>query len=247
MELNIYVNYTAEISSLIKRFSAFDFLLNIEFPISKDNKWCMDNKMFNYNTQECYAVQVMFVGKTGYGKSTTINKIVGCDVFDTDDISSCTKDLFEADYRIDKKIPSFISFNDLPGIGESLEVDEKYLEWYRNMLEKSQVVVYVLRADQRDYSEDEKVFKTLFKDKTTYEKVIMAINYADKIEPINRKEGLSNEQIANLQSKVEYVSNIFKIEKNNIIYYSAKDQINIDLLVDKIAKKLKENMIKMNV
>ena len=128
-----------------------------------------------------------------------------------------------------------------------MEADEKYLEWYRNMLIKSQVVVYVLRADQRDYSADEKVFKTLFKDNTAYEKVIMAINYADKIEPINRNEGLSNEQIANLQRKVEYVSNIFKIEKNNIIYYSAKDQINIDLLVDKIAKKLKENMIKMNV
>lgn len=163
MELNIYVNYTAEISDLIEQFSSFEFLNNSEFPMSKDNKWSMDNEMFNYIAQECYAVQVMFVRKTGYGKSTTINKIVGCDVFDTDDISLCTKDLFEADYRIDKKIPSFISFNDLPGIGESLEADEKYLEWYRNMLIKSQVVVYVLRADQRDYSADKKYLKLYLK------------------------------------------------------------------------------------
>ena len=97
MGLNVHPNYSDEIDNLIERFPCFDYLNHIEFPIYGDIKWNMTNDKFGLKDVDGYAVQVMFIGKTGYGKSTTLNRIVGKDVFDTDDISSCTKELFSAD------------------------------------------------------------------------------------------------------------------------------------------------------
>lgn len=247
MGLNVHTNYSDEVENLIERFPSFDFLKYEDIPLYEDIQWDMSMDEFNLKDEIGYVLQIMFIGKTGYGKSTTLNAIVGTDAFETNDTISCTKKLYAADYLIDRNIPSFISFSDLPGVGESLEVDKKYLKWYKSMLKFSQVVVYVLRADQRDYVEDEKVFKRLFKNKVEKKKVILAINYADKIEPINRGEGLSDEQIDNLHRKVEEVANIFEVKKKNIVYYSAKDELYIDFLMDKIARKLEKNIRKMNM
>ena len=72
-------------------------------------------------------------------------------------------------------------------------------------------------------------------------KLLIAINYADKIEPVNRKMGFSTEQIKNLNKRVSEVSRIFDITSNDIIYYSAADGINMDLLEKKMAEKLRSN------
>ena len=77
----------------------------------------------------------MFIGKTGYGKSTTLNKLVGSNVFETSDVSVCTKDLYNSMYRISPHIPSFFVISDLPGIGESNYADNHYYDWYKEMLE----------------------------------------------------------------------------------------------------------------
>ena len=129
----------------------------------------------------------------------------------------------------------------MPGIGESNYADNQYYEWYRDMVKKSHCVVYLLRADQRDFAVDEILFKSMFASYEDRKKVIFALNFAEKIEPISRENQLSSQQILNLNKKVKEVAQIFNVSREDILYYSAKDNINIDVLMKKISDKLKLN------
>ena len=240
MAVTVHIKYGEEFSLLTSRFPMFSFLKYVSIPRNSSHCWNTNYEKWGYKDKTTYSFQVMFIGKTGYGKSTTLNKIVGQDVFDTDDVSVCTKDLYEAKYRIDTSIPSFIDFCDLPGVGESNYADNDYYRWYKEMLEMSDVVIYVIRADQRGFAVDEHIFKNLFDTSEKKNKVILALNYADKVEPVNRSVGLSVEQIKSLERKIDDIAGIFNVLKKDIVYYSATDKINIYLLMEKISQKLKK-------
>ena len=212
MELTVHIKHRAEIQELISNHPCFSIIKDVKVPQDSSHKWNTNCDFWSYSDKTTYSIQVMFIGKTGYGKSTTLNRIVGEKVFETNAVSACTKDLYTAMYRVDPYIPTFLKFSDLPGVGESNYADDHYYEWYRDMLEKSDVVVYVLRADQRDFAIDEMVFSNLFQDDNK-NKVILALNYADKVEPINRGTGLSDEQLKSLARKVDDVSRIFGVSK----------------------------------
>jgi len=239
MGITVYMNHEAEIDEWINRYPCFDFLRAVSFPKDDTHRWNLETSHWNYPDKVIYELQVMFIGKTGYGKSTTLNRLVGSEIFETSDVSACTKELYCSMYRINPTVPTFFSICDLPGIGESNDADNQYYQWYKEMLKHSQVVVYLLRADQRDFSLDEALFKRLFNSDAERSKVIIAINFADKIEPINRSRILSPEQLRNLTAKVNKVSGIFAFSQKDIIYYSAADGFNVEKLVEKIANKLK--------
>ena len=237
MTLRVNINYRANIDELLSKYKYLKFLKNFRISKEDKNKWYVTCSEWNLDNDPIYELQVMFIGKTGYGKSTTLNKIVGKKVFESDDVQVCTKDLYSATYRIDKE--NFLSLSDLPGIGESNYADNQYYEWYRDMLKKSHCVVYLLRADQRDFAVDEILFKSMFTSDEDRKKVIFALNFAEKIEPISRENQLSSQQILNLNKKVKEVAQIFNVSREDILYYSAKDNINLDVLMKKISDKLK--------
>lgn len=237
MGLRVHTVHSANINELIERYPCLKCLKSMRVPKDGMHTWKINNSYFRYSNQEGYAIQVMFIGKTGYGKSTTLNQIVGKEVFETSDVSACTKDLYEALYKTSPFDSTFFSLGDLPGVGESHYADDHYYTWYKEMLRKSDVVVYVLRADQRDFAVDEMIFKNLFSSDDK-KKVILALNYADKIEPVNRKRGLTSEQLYSLQRKVYEVSRIFEMPRSNILYYSAVEKINLNLLVERISDKI---------
>lgn len=227
--LNVRIKYEAGIDELTKKYCDLSFLKTMEFSGDSSISW-------NRNNEVTYDIQVIFIGKTGYGKSTTLNSIVGNNVFETNDITSCTKEIYSAEYRINDDKPHYFSLCDFPGVGESVEADKKYLNWYKNILQKSNCVVYILRADQRDFTIDTEVFSQIFENKVERSKVIIALNYADKVEPINRKNFFqpSEAQLDNLKERVNQVSKIFDVPSKNILYYSAKEAYNIQILIKKI-------------
>lgn len=233
------MNHLAEIDEWINRYPCFDFFRTAAIPRDDMHRWILETEHWGYSDKPVYELQVMFLGKTGYGKSTTLNKLVGSEVFETSDVSACTKELYCSMYRINAAVPTFFSVSDLPGIGESLAADAQYYQWYKEMLGYSQAAVYLLRADQRDFSVDEELFNSMFYSASERSKVIIALNYADKVEPVNRKTGLSSGQIASLERKMDEVSRIFAFPSTDILYYSATDGINLEKLAAKIAEKLK--------
>jgi len=208
-----------------------------------------DKDSFQWNWKDSgktlYLIQVMFIGKTGYGKSTTLNKICRAGLFESDDISGCTRQLQTAMYRIKKKFPLYLSFCDFPGIGESADLDKKYLEWYSGMLGKSRCIVYLLRADQRDYSVDLRILEEMgvLYSQDMLKKTIFAVNFADKIEPLNRAYPFvpDPEQLRNLDKKIKEVKKIFGVKKKNILYYSATEDYNIDDLTERISTVLRND------
>lgn len=242
MELTVHINHSAEIHELVNKYSCFNFLKNSILKENESVSWYMNNNYWNFQDTLVHQIQVMFIGKSGYGKSTTLNKIIGKDVFESNDVEACTKDLYSANYRLSKDRNHFFALCDLPGIGESKQADVKYYEWYREMLLKSHCVVYLLRADQRDFAIDEILFKEMFRNSDERKKIIVALNYADKVEPISRTAALSSLQIENLNKKVSTVKRLFDLTDDRILYYSATDMLNIDVLVKKITDVVRKNI-----
>ncbi len=226
--MEISIKHSAHIYELIEKWSAIN---NIRY--FKNIK--KDHRKWNKNGVTSYDIQCVIMGKTGYGKSTLLNKIIGKNVFETSAINSTTLKMQCADWLIDSTNNFYFSIADLPGIGQNNKVDEVYLQLYKEILEKSDCVIYLLRADSREYSIDEKAIAELKIDK---KKLILGLNFSDKIEPINRNIniGLTEKQQQNLDNKVEVISNIFKITKNNIITISADTMLNVNKLVDKIVE-----------
>lgn len=239
MGLTVYMNHNSYIEELIKKFPVFAPIKKIKMTKNEQNRWTMTCSEYKYVEENVFQMQVMFIGKSGYGKSTTLNSLIGKNAFETDDIEACTKQMYSANYQISEKEKTYLALCDLPGIGESTVADEEYLLWYRGMLEKSQCIVYILRADQRDFALDLALFKSMFSSGREKQKVFIGLNYADKIEPISNGKGLTEIQMKNLVKKVKEVASIFSLSESDVIWYSAKENINIDKLSVKIMEKLK--------
>lgn len=240
MGLTVHIKHKSYLSSFVHRFPCFNRFIGLRIPNQEKYSWYLSGG--GNEPTDIYVAQIMFIGKTGYGKSTTINKIVGEKVLETSDVSACTKDLFSALYRVGYDSNTYLSFSDLPGVGESNYADNHYYTWYKEMFNYSHVVVYVLRADQRDFAVDEILFKNMFNDYRSKRKVILALNCADKIEPINRKNGISEQQKVNLNKKIKEVSSMFGVAEENIVWYSAAEGYNFEELMKKISLKLYENI-----
>lgn len=232
--LSVAVVHESKIDELIRVFANFSFLKNLN--ISEDNSILWDMK-----GKDGYCIQVMFIGKTGYGKSTTLNKICGKELFKTDDIKSCTKTVFSAEYKIKSAKNYFFSLCDLPGMGETIADDKTYARYYAEMLVRSHCVIYIMRADQRDYSEDQEILRPMLESKVQKKKIMLAVNYADKIEPVSHSSpfNLNKQQKENIEKKISEIQKLFKIPKTRIVFYSAKDGYNLDAVAKGITDILK--------
>ncbi len=221
----------------------FHFLKNIA-PFNsmfRDWKYVKSHKL---GYEKIKKLNVIFIGQTGYGKSSLINKLIKKDVFETSDYQSCTKVLQCADYFLDhnkkhEKLAYILSFVDLPGIGENDKADESYLQWYQDYLKEATVIVYLFRADKRDHTQDEFFFNNVF-DKSMSERLICVVSQADKVEPLSRGSELSNKQKRNLEIKKSEIRNKPFLDFNelSVIYVSSYLNINLNEFENEIINKL---------
>lgn len=186
-------------------------------------------------------LQILFVGKTGQGKSSTLNALLETKVFATSEVEACTRRMESIEFSLpDCDSKHFLSFADLPGIGESLDRDEEYMDLYRHALNGAHVVVYLVRSDQRDHAADEKAFAELFGRKPP-PNLLLAINSIDKIAPLNRSEPfrLSPQQRVNLRARREQLHRIFRVPAKRIVPISATEDVGLDLLARRIVRRLR--------
>lgn len=228
MSITKYRLHRGDISELSAQYPAFGKLNAVS--CTGWNKW-VDTS----TGAESYDKMILFVGKSGYGKSTTVNGFFGNRTLETSDTSACTRVCQCLEFHVEDN--HWLSLGDLPGIGENQQRDTEYLALYSGFFEYASVIVHVLRADTRDYSIDEHMTATLMNTPAIKDKVIYALGQCDKIEPLDRRarHTPSADQLINIDLKVQEVMNTFA-PKHPVIPYSAETGWNMAYLSDEIAR-----------
>lgn len=228
--MEISVKYEGDLSELSQRHSHFAKLHKAEITKTEKRRWSRNN-----GSSASHDIQTIFIGKTGYGKSSTVNAFFGQSIMGTSDVKACTREIQSFEFKI--KDGHYFSFADLPGIGESKSRDEEYLALYAKIIQKADVIIFVIRADSRDFAIDIFAYKQLFSTPELCGRVILALNCCDKIEPVNRRLPFvpTSEQLKNIDKKAEYVRNIFN-PKNKVISYSASEKWNLAGLAEEMLR-----------
>ncbi|EMP4184229.1 50S ribosome-binding GTPase [Proteus mirabilis] len=177
------------------------------FPFSfKTSFFNQLNQLINYSPT------IGLMGKTGAGKSSLINALFQSTLSPVSDVSGCTRHAQRFSMTMNNYTLIFI---DLPGVGESLERDREYHQLYRHLLPELDLIIWVLKADDRAWSSDEQCYRFLT-EQCGYQpkRFLFVLNQADKIEPCRQwdeyKHQPSPEQAANLELKQQAVITAFK-------------------------------------
>lgn len=189
-----------------------------------------------------YEPKVGVFGKTGAGKSSLCNALFGSEAFPISDVQACTREPQEEFVKIGSK---GIKLLDVPGVGESHEREKEYSELYRSLLPELDLVLWVLKGDDRAFSVDELYYKeVVLKQAIDAQKVpfIFVLNQVDKIEPFREwdvaRHQPSEKQKQNIDAKVGYVSKVFDISGRRVVPVSANEKYGLDALVDNIVNVL---------
>jgi predicted GTPase len=226
MSIIKHYQYRGKLSELSCRFDAFK---RLDRPHSSTG-WHPWKDQKTRNTT--YDKMVFFVGKTGFGKSSTINAITGLTHMKTSEVEACTRQCQTLEYRVDDS--HCLSMADLPGVGESQLRDEEYRKMYSNFLQYASAVVYLVRVDSRDFAIDLAVLEQLCEEIPGLEqRLIIAVGQCDKAEPISRRAGSepTMEQFRTIQAKVTEVDRIL-LPYWPVVAYSAATGWNLEVLVD---------------
>ena len=161
---------------------------------------------------------IVLAGKTGCGKTSTINELWEKSLA-VDRAVSCTK--FPAVMHIeDFANGKHVSFNlvDLPGIAESVEANAIYRNFYYKYIKKANLLLCLTQADRRAYKQDELFYQELISNGilTNQQNIILGINQADLLfKTEDTPSGIDMNTITNdniiLQEKINDLYNgIFK-------------------------------------
>lgn len=192
------------------------------------------------NSVLSYQPVVGVFGKTGAGKSSLCNAVFGKDVCEISDIAGCTRKPQEVILDIGGK---GIKLLDVPGVGESNERDKEYAELYRSILPELDLVLWVIKGDDRAFSSDETFYNNLVKPYLDKGRpVIIALNQVDKIEPFREWDESAQKpgakQAENIEQKRMSVAKIFDLPYSCVIPVSANEKYGLVQLVEKIVEVL---------
>jgi GTP-binding protein EngB required for normal cell division len=173
---------------------------------------------------------VSVMGQTGVGKSSLINALFKTQL-ETSAVAPCTKAVEKV--AIKNEDGHELWFFDMPGLGESKNADDKYIEEYQKKLIESDVILWAIHVDNRSVSFDSQAMHELLNRYTKEEqqriagKLTFVLTKADLIAPppwIYLR--LTN-------------SGMFIPDKNNLILLKQKSEYIQRLLLSPLGKVLK--------
>ncbi|MFJ5331678.1 GTPase family protein [Pectobacterium versatile] len=183
-----------------------------------------------------YEPIIGIMGKTGAGKSSLCNALFQSEVTPISNVSACTRDVLR--FRLSSGGHSLILV-DLPGAGESEQRDREYESLYRNILPELDLILWVIKADDRAFSVDERFYRDIIG--AHRGKVLFVVNQADKIEPCHEwdttNQAPSSLQKINLSHKLRDIRSQFS-PRNPVCAISAKHGWGLTQMVDNLMRTL---------
>ncbi len=182
-----------------------------------------------------YKPKIAIFGDTGVGKSSLCNALFGKEIAEISDVEACT--------RVPQEIllsgdGHGITLIDVPGVGEDPKRHSEYRELYKSLLPELDLVIWAIKADDRKYATSIEVYQDILKPNLDRCPVIFVVTQADKIEPHRKWNEQENkpgdEQVANLNIKINDISSRFDVSTNKIVAVSANDSWNLVELVNKV-------------
>lgn len=178
---------------------------------------------------------VAIIGKAGVGKTTTINNLFDVDEFVAEvltfeqkgyigDVRRGTTRAIRK--RFDLKIGIGLDIIDLPGLGDDIRKDKEFEEIYRKILPQCDIILYVLKADNRTLGEDERILQNIVLPSCDKKKIIIAVNQVDIL---GENEGLHWDTRINLPD--ERQEELIRMKQKDIAAMFSED-LNVD--ADKI-------------
>jgi small GTP-binding protein len=183
-----------------------------------------------------YRPRVGIFGKTGVGKSSLCNALFGKDICAISDVAACTREPKEVLLHMGH---DGLELVDVPGVGESEERDEEYAKLYASLLPELDLVLWLVKADDRAMASDEMFYKNIVKPHIDQKKpFFFVVNQVDKIEPFREWDEAEHEpgprQFQNIHRKVDAIADQFSVPASLVIPISAGEKYNLTKLVDEI-------------
>ncbi|MDE8756770.1 GTPase family protein [Pectobacterium polaris] len=126
-----------------------------------------------------YESVIGIMGKTGAGKSSLCNALFQGEISPVSDSHACTRQALT--FRLSSGQRSIL-FVDLPGVGESEERDHGYAALYQHWLPRVDIVLWLLKADDRALAIDQHIYRTVIGERYR-DKILFVLNQVDKLEP----------------------------------------------------------------
>lgn len=180
---------------------------------------------------------LLVFGKTGVGKTTTLNKLFELQ-WRTDHAVACT-DKPTVRLLTHQNCPGLLKplqVVDLPGIGESLAKDDEYWPYYTEWIPRADRLLWITQADTRAYKRDELFLIRLMGMFKPTMRLTIGLNKADCLGADdgserfdNSRERLTDAQFKQLPAKLDDVFALFNavlagcsaLDRDDIVPYSA--------------------------
>lgn len=187
-----------------------------------------------------YEPVIGIMGKTGVGKSSLCNALFRSEVCAVNAVEACTREPQRVRLRFGNHNLTLV---DLPGVGESQVRDGEYRELYRELMPQLDMVLWVLKADDRAFSVEEQFYQTVFAQCSgPLPPLLWVLNQVDKTEPAEQWNWPSAQpsalQAERITQKVQAVARQLSIAETDILPVSVRGRYRLSRLVETIITRL---------
>lgn len=184
----------------------FDGLQSLQQSLSGLPLWASERILQQINRLTRYEPVIGIMGKTGAGKSSLCNALFASKVSPVSDVVACTRAPLQFSLQVGESVMTLV---DLPGVGESSLRDTEYAALYREQLPRLDLVLWLIKADDRALTVDEHFYRKVIGEAYRH-KVLFVISQSDKVEPTSGGEKLSTEQKQNISRKICLLHELFQ-------------------------------------